>query len=360
MNRWLLSAIGLELHHGSSGMSFISAAASNTVPLSRNEELSDTAMDHEHASVSVSQPGSGSIQNEESADDIRRAEIQADLDEDDLDESEGEEIEDEDMVELDIVEQNEIRLIFNNQNDSDEDLMDIDDGEEEMVAFVEQPLGVARGLLTQHPLHTMTSDLLDDTSDDDSDGNSSGMSEKERDVDSKFAGVSRSSIIPYQPSLLGLVNIGVGKRGSSFDFDSASKVMRDLSHLGMIHRKGTPTKCLIRLPKSFVELYSLVNRVRGRDESSVADDADDASSSEMAICLLTGAVMRSGSPRRAYTRPVSLRVNTECGTCFPLANTLFFLLPVYRHAHLGHVRFTPAKSDLELAFSSWCKSALSC
>jgi hypothetical protein len=272
----------------------------------------------------VSQPASGDTQNEESADDIRRAEIQADLDEDDLDESEGEEIEDEVMIELDIVEQNEIRLIFNNQNalmgeelaDSDEDLMDIDDGEEEMVAFVEQPLGVARGPLTQHPLHPMTSDLLDDTSDDDSDGNSSGMSEKERDVDSKFAGVSRSSIIPYQPSLLGLVNIGVGKRGSAFDFDSASMVMRDLSHLGMIHRKGTPTKCLIRLPNSFVELYSLVNRVRGRDESSVADDADDASSSEMAICLLTGAVMRSGSPRRAYARPVSLRVNAECGT-FP-------------------------------------------
>lgn len=335
MNRWLLSAVGLELHHGSRDTSVISAAASNTVPFSGNGEPLEMTMNNEDAHDSVSQPGSGDTQNEESADDIRRAEIQADLDVDDVDESEAEEIEDQDMVELDIVEHNEIRMIFNNQNalmddelaDSDEDLMDIDDGEEEMVDFVEPPLGIARVSRTQHPLHSMTSDLLDDTSDDNSDGNSSGMSEKERDVDGKFAGVSRSAIIPYQPSLLGLVDIGMGKRGSPFDFVSASKVMRDLSHLGMIHRKGTPTKCLIRLPKSFVELYSLVNRVRGRDESSIADDADDASSSETAICLLTGAVMRSGSPRRPYTRPVSLRVNVECGTCFSLADNVVLPTP---------------------------------
>jgi hypothetical protein len=302
MNRWLLSAIGLELHHGSRGRS----SASDTVPLSGNGDLPNMAMSHELGSVS--QPGSHSM------DGFVRVEMQADSDEDDLDESEDDGIEDEDMDELDNPEHNEIRMIFNNQNvlmdeelaDSDEDMMDIDFGEEEMVAFVEQPLGVARGPLTQHPLHPMTSDFLDDTSDDNSDGSSLAMSEKDRDVDSKFAGVARSSIIPYQPSLLGLVNIGLGKRGSPFDFDSASKVMRDLSHLGLIHRKGIPTKCLIRLPKSFVELYSLVNSVRGRDETSATDDADDASSSETAICLLTGAVMRSGSSRRAYASTVSL------------------------------------------------------
>lgn len=65
-----------------------------------------------------------------------------------------------------------------------------------------------------------------------------------------------------------------------------------------------PTNCLIRLPKSFVELYGLVNKVKGRDSTSVEDN-DDAGSAETAICLLTGSVMRSGSPRRPYNRSVS-------------------------------------------------------
>jgi hypothetical protein len=50
------------------------------------------------------------------------------------------------------------------------------------------------------------------------------------------------------------------------------------------------------LPKSFVELYSMVNRVKGRDSRS--DDNDDDGGVENAICLLTGAVMRSGTIRR--------------------------------------------------------------
>jgi hypothetical protein len=50
------------------------------------------------------------------------------------------------------------------------------------------------------------------------------------------------------------------------------------------------------LPKSFVELYSMVNRVKGRDSRS--DDNDDDGGVETAICLLTGAVMRSGTIRR--------------------------------------------------------------
>ena len=64
----------------------------------------------------------------------------------------------------------------------------------------------------------------------------------------------------------------------------------------------TPIFSLIRLPKSFVELYGIVNKVKGRDESSALDEGDDSGSSETAICLLTGAVMRSGSSRRAFSR----------------------------------------------------------
>jgi hypothetical protein len=50
------------------------------------------------------------------------------------------------------------------------------------------------------------------------------------------------------------------------------------------------------LPKSFVELYSMVNRVKGRDSQS--DDNDDDGGVETAICLLTGAMMRSGTIKR--------------------------------------------------------------
>ena len=59
---------------------------------------------------------------------------------------------------------------------------------------------------------------------------------------------------------------------------------------------GAPLSCLVKLPKSFVELYSMVNRVKGRDNRS--DDTDDDGGFETAICLLTGAVMRSGTIRR--------------------------------------------------------------
>lgn len=54
--------------------------------------------------------------------------------------------------------------------------------------------------------------------------------------------------------------------------------------------------CLVKLPKSFVELYGIVNRVKGREGR--ADDAEDDSGFETAICLLTGSVMRSGTIRR--------------------------------------------------------------
>lgn len=66
-----------------------------------------------------------------------------------------------------------------------------------------------------------------------------------------------------------------------------------------------PTFSLARLPKSFVELYSIVNKVKGRDEGTLLDDADDAGSAETAICLVSGAVLKSGSSRRSFSRAVS-------------------------------------------------------
>jgi hypothetical protein len=74
---------------------------------------------------------------------------------------------------------------------------------------------------------------------------------------------------------------------------------------------AVPTFSLARLPKSFVELYSIVNKVKGRDESTLVDDSDDVGSAETAICLLSGAVMRSGSSRRSFSRSVSLLTSRD-------------------------------------------------
>eukprot|EP00957_Ditylum_brightwellii_P155659 11849506-Ditylum_brightwellii.AAC.1 len=56
-----------------------------------------------------------------------------------------------------------------------------------------------------------------------------------------------------------------------------------------------PAIGLICLPQSFVELYSLVNRVKGWDNTGCVDEADGRSSSDAAICHLNGAVMHSGA-----------------------------------------------------------------
>jgi hypothetical protein len=128
-------------------------------------------------------------------------------------------------------------------------------------------------------------------------------------MDHMFAFVSRSAIVPYQPSVLGISQIGPGPRGSRgelFEYNVANSIMRDMSHLGSIHFPGQPMNCLVMLPKSFVELYSMVNRVKGRDSQS--DDNDEDGSFETAICLLTGAVMRSGTIRR-------MKENRPPGTC---------------------------------------------
>lgn len=90
----------------------------------------------------------------------------------------------------------------------------------------------------------------------------------------------------------------------------------------------------MRLPKSFVELYSILNKVKGpRDDSTLMDDADDIGSSETAICLLSGVVMRSGSSRRAFSRSVRdtdvfdiayvLRRHQEYAHCSHLLPPLF-------------------------------------
>lgn len=68
--------------------------------------------------------------------------------------------------ELEGPQRQELRLVFDNHNvlmdeelaDSDEDdTMDVDDAQEQIIAFAERNLGVARAPLSHHPLHPLTS-----------------------------------------------------------------------------------------------------------------------------------------------------------------------------------------------------------
>ena len=240
MNRWLLSAVGLEVHHSAHGIAKVSISSPEKAA---NNGTADAAMGYATPETSTEDFQSGMGHGHATA-------MQAEDDEADVgDEGENEDMEDEEMDELDVQERNEIRMIFNQNilmddelaDSEDADMMDIDDADEQMVAFTEQALGVSRAP-PQQPLDFLTSDFLDDTSDDNSNGNSSGISGKERDAERRYAGVGQAPILPYQPSLLGLVKIGPGKQGAPFEYDAASAVMHDLSHLGMIHRRGTLLK----------------------------------------------------------------------------------------------------------------------
>jgi hypothetical protein len=115
-----------------------------------------------------------------------------------------------------------------------------------------------------------------------------------------------------------------------------------------------PTNCLIRLPNSFVELYGLVNKVKGRDNTSI-EDSDDSGSVETAICLLTGTVMRSGSPRRPYNRSVGFQ--------YILYLLVFLILEPFSHCCTCRLdlqeraRCTRDTRDQELASSSLSRNA---
>jgi len=288
INRWLTAVIGLEKHHGSSGNSVLPELYS-PADLSKKNDTDKMLVDSHEDSV-----------NKKGRDNILTAENSTQPDESTKEQhspvsSSGYES---NNVSNEDVRQNEIPAMAQFYNDSlgeesDEELveeMDIDDAEE-LIDFVDQDIGVA----------SSTGGI--DGEDSGDEPSSSGSDEGGNyDTSHLFAGLEQSPIISYQPSLLAQASIGPGKQGSMLEATAASSVMSDLSHLGLIHRKDTPTFSLIRLPKSFVELYGIVSKVKGREELTSMDDSDDIGNSETAICLLTGTVMRSGSTRRPYHR----------------------------------------------------------
>lgn len=287
INRWVVAVVGLEKHHGSSGRSIIQAAET----ASDSASGVASAMPMQAPAAAVAAPPAGlAVQglSDESGED----EMAMDIDEPNRVDRVG------------LIRRADDDFLFRADDDSDEELADsmdemeeMDDGAEEMVAFA---------LAADVPFRG-NSPAASNGDDGESDDDSSSMMDDSagfvNEADRLFANSSRSPILPYQPSVLGKEGVGPGRHGSMFEYSIANGVMSDLSHLGLGHQKGLSTFTLIRLPKSFVELYNIVNKVKGREDVAAAmDDSDDVGSLETSICLLTGAVMRSGSTRRVFSR----------------------------------------------------------
>jgi hypothetical protein len=295
INRWLVSAIGLEVHHGSTGRSIIpdimpffpdqkeSSRTSGVSSTMAQSSAMHAETEETHGEAATSPVSIGDQSNDTGMEvDAPAAESRNHS----LGET-GNSLFDQDLYDDDeeLVDEMEV----------DDMEVDVDDEEEaeEMIGFAEQILGVGINFIANQEGN-------DDPGESSEESYSDG---DDRESDREFAHVSQCPIIPFQPSLFAVEGIGPGRKGSMFEFSTASAVMADMSHLGLIHRKDIPTFSLIRLPKSFVELYNIVNKIKGRDEASAMDDGgDDSGSAETAICLLTGAVMRSGSSRRAFAR----------------------------------------------------------
>jgi len=273
INRWLDASAVYEAHHGSRGSSILPGLSSRTSPDDQN--VSNVA-------PASSASNSGSIGNNN----VRNGGMSSD--EEDVMVDDNPMINNEGDVMGFVVDQH--------LGESDEELiedMDMDDAEE-IVDFANQALGQGFGGRGRG----VGNDAEDSADDHSSSGSEDGDG---NDLSVIFAGVSQSPLISYQPSLLGVESIGPSRQGSMFDAKAASAVMADLSHLGLVHKKDEPVFSLIRLPKSFVELYGIVNKIKGRDEATL-EDSEEIGNSETAICLLTGAVMRSGSARRPFHR----------------------------------------------------------
>eukprot|EP00804_Cyclotella_cryptica_P008773 CCRYP_015624-RA/>CCRYP_015624-RA protein AED:0.01 eAED:0.01 QI:221/1/1/1/0.6/0.66/6/2355/3495 len=192
----------------------------------------------------------------------------------------------------------------NDDGSSDDGMSSNDPDEDEGMEVVDEDVAVSDEELEDVEDMDIDLDDMDLDLDDDSSDTNAALRESDGSTipgpdDSSFAHVSRAAIIPYQSSISGSQPVGPGPRGAKgemFEYKIANKLMKDLSHLGMIHVPASPMNCLVKLPKSFVELYGIVNRVKGCEGRS--DDAEDDSGFETAICLLTGTVMRSGTIRR--------------------------------------------------------------
>jgi len=334
INKWLNAVTTLESYHGSHGRHLQFDADSKewiqSVPPAKVNDRLNRRGENEHDiaiatsasedAVPMDFSAGGAAYNEENFGDEESATEHVEgVDDDSMGEGASSD-------ETDELHQINAMLGVNDIDFHDEDMED-DDAEVDMD---DDDIG-AIPLLPSQRSHIDNEETAD--SDEGSDTNASVRScdrEKESAVNDRlFANLSCSAIIPYQPSFLGSSTPGPGPRGRSFDYISASSVMRDLSHLGMVHSSANfQGSGLIRLPRSFVELYGIVNQVKTNGKTNSLDDGDDNGGGEAAICLITGTIMRSGSPRRAQGRSRN-RVPGSCTLHARMAGSgtgIFFLV----------------------------------
>mmetsp|Transcript_11499 Transcript_11499/g.25659 ORF Transcript_11499/g.25659 Transcript_11499/m.25659 type:complete len:3095 (-) Transcript_11499:90-9374(-) len=287
VNRWLVSLVGFEMHQGSSGRSLLPL-------LVGAKEGSVTDMAGKSPELAM-EPTSGGGTSEKPAarSPHQKDEVMADVPPPDEEAAQAGSERHRDMQPA--------MVDFMVDVETDEAEMDEDmDEAEEMVEFPEALVGGASAGSGQDDAMESSDENSESGSEDGGGGENTAL----------FANVGTSPIIPYQPPFLGLDLIGPGRHGAMFEYSAASAVMADLSHLALVHRKDVPTFGLTKLPKSFVELYNIVSNVKGREENGGSDEQEDVGNTETAICLLTGTVMRSGSPRRSYNR--SMRPPGSC------------------------------------------------
>jgi len=296
INRWLNAVGSLESYHGSNGchLQFDADAQKwfqNVSPVNGNERLrlQGATVNDDVTSASedvVALDFAGSYNLDTFGDDVSATENVEGDDDENMDEGTSSD-------ETDIIRQvNGLVRV----NDSDEDM----EGANTNLVLDERTIG-ARTELHSESLQEENGDS-DEASNADMSTNSLNREQESAINNSLYAELSLSAIIPYQPSFLGS-QMPAGYRGKAFDYNSASSIMNDLSHLGMIHSNANSHGSgLIRLPRSFVELYGTVNQVKTSGRANSLDDSDDTGGGEAAICLVTGAIMRSGSSRRSFSR----------------------------------------------------------
>jgi hypothetical protein len=318
IERWLASVASLESHHGSRGQSVyfdpvsrkpVPSYAINTLPIFGDDSIDEDEEQTDNKAVPNSQgiSDSGSdlaltatrsrkqteemLEDPEAFDESTSEWMELNDPREDGDAEDAEEVEtdgeDENLMMQDPNMRGAVAVFapsfaeMDEQESEDEEMMD-DAGE-----------GNAFFVLSRRAASPSATDSKDD---DETADNSETKS------DDFFADVAHAAIIPYQPSLLAEDVLGPGPRGASFDCSIASKLLYEMSHLSLIHREGSAGTGLATMPKSFVELYGLVNKVK----SDATDENDESATSETAICLLTGAIMKSGSTRRnsrSHMRP---------------------------------------------------------
>merc|ERR1719296_268386 len=305
VTRWLTALAGFEAYHGTRGKglafdegskAWVSPSHGNA-PVNESKPRSAPSLQNLHVETSAA---AVEVAHLPPLGDDLNGDSDIDFEEDSADFSSSESNEDEVMVIVDEA------LAVDSEEELENVDMDVDEGDDsDFEDTGADGFGAASAVMMQQELDFD----VDDASDVNAVLSEPDDSKIPGPNDRMFSYVSRSAIIPYQPSILGISQVGPGPRGARgelFQYKVANCVMKDLSHLGSIHLPGAPLSCLVKLPKSFVELYSMVNRVKGRDNRS--DDTDDDGGFETAICLLTGAVMRSGTIRR-------MKANRPPGTC---------------------------------------------